>query len=94
MDQKLETIHIKYISDHMTGVSESSFSFVSYNHPPPPRSMCGRYASYWNAFLFGIILEFLFGCTFGMTLVLMFTQQVLVTSTDYFYRQCRSKLMI
>ena len=21
--------------------------------PPPRRSMCGRYASYWNAFLFG-----------------------------------------
>ena len=36
MDLKLYTIHIKYISDHMTGVSESSFSFVSYNHPPPP----------------------------------------------------------
>ena len=32
-------------------VSKSSFPFAFTINPPPPRSMCGRYASYWNAFL-------------------------------------------
>ena len=32
-------------------VSKSSFPFAFTINPPPPWSMCGRYASYWNAFL-------------------------------------------
>ena len=33
------------------------FNFFSHPPPPPRRSMCGRYASYWNAFLFRVYLH-------------------------------------
>ena len=37
-------------------VSELSISFPLFT-PPPRWSLCGRYASYWNAFLFDEIVE-------------------------------------
>ena len=53
-------------------------------HPPPPppppgiRSMSGRYASYWNAFLSNIILHFL-----------SVTSVMIAFLTDSFFEQCQ-----
>ena len=55
----LNISHKLYLYMKLYMVSELSISCVLFTltaHPPPsPRSMCGRYASYWNAFIFCLV---------------------------------------
>ena len=71
----LNTSHKLYIKLYMVSELSISFPALAINTPPPPRwSMCGRYASYWNAFLLNnefslyIIWKILnYVCSFGFS---------------------------
>ena len=70
----------------MTGVSESSFSFVSYNHTPPG-SMCGRYASYRNAFLFNVFFFYFWSALFTFS-TLFNTNELISWSQSHTSKYC------
>ena len=58
----LNTSHKLYLYMKLYMVSELSTSCVLFtltHPPPPPRSMCGRYASYWNVLRYRSNLQIL-----------------------------------
>ena len=58
----LNTSHKLYLYMKLYMVSELSISCLLFTLTPPPRSMCGRYASYWNAFLYCFVFVYGIQC--------------------------------